>query len=321
MRSPSNTICTLGLAAVACATLVSIAPAVHAQQARTANDGVYTDAQATRGRALYQQRCALCHGATLAGGAAPPLSGSAFIAAWGGQPLSELASKIRNTMPANDPGKLTPSQSADLVAHILQTGKFPSGRAELGADEAALKSIVLPGPGPQATATATSRAPAFPPAGNLGQVMRGILFPSSNIIFNVQTHDPGVPVKPAPVDAGGFDWTGWGAGIYPGWAIVDYAAIAIAESAPLMLTPGRRCENGKPVPVDTPDWIKFTQELAEAGRAAYKASQSRSQEAVSDSSTQLADACLHCHQVYRDNRGGRPGDPAANAFRCTAAGR
>jgi hypothetical protein len=151
--------------------------------------------------------------------------------------------------------------------------------------------------------------------------MRGILFPSSNIIFNVQTHDPGVPVKPAPVDAGGFDWTGWGAGIYPGWSIVDYAAIAIAESAPLMLTPGRRCENGRPVPVGSPDWIKFTQELAEAGRAAYKASQSRSQEAVSDSSNQLADACLHCHQVYRDNRGGRPGDPSANASRCMAVNR
>jgi hypothetical protein len=98
---------------------------------------------------------------------------------------------------------------------------------------------------------------------------------------------------------------------------VDYAAVAIAESAPLLLTPGRRCENGKPVPVDRPDWIKFTEELAEAGRASLKASQSRSQEAVSDSTTQLADSCFHCHSVYRDKRGGRPGDPAASAGRCT----
>ena len=236
--------CTLGLAVVACATLGSLLPAVHAQQPRTANDGVYTDAQAARGLALYQERCAMCHGDALGGGLAPPLSGSAFIAAWGAQPLWELASKIRNTMPANDPGKLTPSQSADLVAHILQAGKFPSGRTELGADEAALKSIGLPGPGPQAIAPAASRAPAFPAAGNLAQVMRGILFPSSNIVFNVQTHDPGASIKSAQVgatDAAGFNWTDWGAGIYPGWQIVDYAAIAVAESAPLMLTPGRRC--------------------------------------------------------------------------------
>jgi hypothetical protein len=100
--------------------------------------------------------------------------------------------------------------------------------------------------------------------------------------------------------------------------MVDYAAVAITESAPLMLTPGRRCENGKPVPVDRPDWIKFTQELAEAGRAAYRASQTRSQQAVSDSTTQLAESCSHCHQVYRDKRGPRGGGPGgAAAAKCT----
>ena len=86
--------------------------------------------------------------------------------------------------------------------------------------------------------------------------------------------------------------------------------MAIAESAPLLLTPGRRCENGKPVPVDRPDWIKFTQGLVEAGREAYRASQSRSQEAVSDATNQLADSCFQCHRVYRDKRGGA-------AARCT----
>jgi len=307
---------TLGLAVLAGAgaTIGSFSTAVHAQQARTANDGVYTAAQAARGRALYQERCAMCHGDALEGGVAPPLSGSAFIGAWGAQPLWELASKIRNTMPANDPGKLTPPQSAELVAYVLQAGKFPAGRTELGADEAALKAIVLPGPGPQAIAPAASQAPAFPAMGNMAQVMRGILFPSSNIIFNVQTNDPGAPVKLGEVGKGSFSWVDWGAGIYKGWEIVDYAAVAVADSAPLLLTPGRRCENGRPVPVDRPDWIRFTQEMAVAGRAAYKASQTRSQEAVSDVSSQLADACLHCHEVYRDKRAAT--DPSNKAARC-----
>ena len=44
------------------------------------------------------------------------------------------------------------------------------------------------------------------------------------------------------------------------------AGLPLAESAPLMLTPGRQCENGKPVPVNDPDWIKFSQELADAGK-------------------------------------------------------
>jgi S-disulfanyl-L-cysteine oxidoreductase SoxD len=299
---------------------LALAVAAFAQQPRTASAGVYTDAQASRGRVLYQQQCASCHGDTLGGGLAPPLSGSGFIAAWGSRPLWELASKIRVTMPADNPGKLTPSQSADLVAHLLQTDKFPSGATELGSDEKTLTAILLSGSGAKPVAPAASHAPAFPPVGDMAQVMRGILFPSSNIIFNVQTNDPGAPVTPGQVGAGAttsFSWVDWGAGIYKGWEIVDYAAISVAESAPLMLTPGRRCENGRPVPVDRPDWIKFSQELADAGRAAYKASQTRNQDAVSDATSQLADSCLHCHQVYRDKPGGKPGDPSNKAARCT----
>jgi hypothetical protein len=149
--------------------------------------------------------------------------------------------------------------------------------------------------------------------------MRGILFPSSNIIFNAQTHDPAEPRPQANTnDGGGIDWLVWGGSIYSGWELVDYAAVALAESAPLMLTPGRRCENGKPVPVDNPDWIKFTEGLAEAGRAAYKASQTRNQEAVSDVSNQVSEACLNCHQVYRDKGrlAANPNDPSNKALRC-----
>jgi mono/diheme cytochrome c family protein len=310
----------LGFAVAASVMLESLAPVMHAQQTRTASDSVYTDAQAARGRTIYREECATCHGDSLEGKLAPPLAGSAFLAAWGAQPLAELAGKIRNTMPAEDPGKLKPAEAADLVAYILQAGKFPSGRNELGTDEAVLKSIVLAAARPPAIAPTASQAPVFPAMGNLAQVMRGILFPSSNIIFNVQLNDPGAPAKPGLVGTGAttaFSWTDWGAGIYTGWQIVDYAAVAVAESAPLMLTPGRRCENGRPVPVDRPDWIKFSLELAEAGRVAYRASQMRSQQAVSDATSQLADACSHCHQVYRDKRGFRPGDPAAAAAHCT----
>lgn len=282
--------------------------AAYAQTARVASDGVYTAAQAMRGEPLYQQRCALCHGKAADGGLAPPLAGNVFVRAWGGHSLWELTSKIRNTMPADDPGKLTLSQSVDLVAFLLQTGKFPTGRAELPSEEAGLNAIALPGSEQRAGAPAVT--------GNMQQLMAAILFPSSNIIFNVQTHDPGEPVKPADVSKGGFSWVDWGAGIYGGWTMIDNAAIAISESAPLLLTP-RRCQNGRPAPVDRPDWIQFTQNLAEAGRAAYRASQTRNQEMVSDVTNQLSDACQACHRVYRDKRGGTGADPSNKAARCT----
>jgi mono/diheme cytochrome c family protein len=293
---------------------------VYAQPPRTAADRVFSTAQAGRGQALYKESCASCHGDALQGVNGPPLTGSDFLAVWARQPLSDLVNKIKNTMPESNPGKLTRQQSADLVAHILQVGRFPAGQADLSVDEVALKLITIPPaaatasqPGP----LAASHAPTFPPAGNMAQLMRGILFPSSNLIFNVQSYNPD-DVKTSAAGAGGgggFSWVDWGAGIYKPWELVDYAAVALAESAPLMLTPGRRCENGKPVPVDRPDWIAFTEELAAAGRAAYKASQTRNQEVVSDATNQIADACLHCHEVYRD-RPARGAGPGSKANRC-----
>ena len=262
---------------------------VHAQSA----------GDATRGQALFTQRCAVCHGDTLQGLVGPPLTGEAFAKVWGN--ASELEQKIQKTMPQDDPGSLTTAQASDLVAFIVRAGAANAARSA------------------PAAPVASHDTPTFPPTANLAQLMRGILFPSSNLIFNVQGHDPGEkkddkPYEPSAND--NFSWAQWGAGIYSPWEMVDYAALSIADSAPLLLVPGRRCENGRPVPVDRDDWKKFTQELIEVGKAAYKASQSRSQEAVSDVSNQIADACLHCHEVYRDKPGGTTADPSNKAARC-----
>jgi mono/diheme cytochrome c family protein len=297
---------------------------MRAGQARTGRDGVYSAAQATRGQQLFTERCAVCHGDTLEGLVGPPLTGDEFLKTWESQPLSELVSKIQQTMPQNDPGTLSRAQSIDLVAHILQTAKFPVG-TELSAADAALRQIVLaPATGASPAAAALSPVPSHgaplpPPEANLAQLMRGIMFPSSNIIFNVQGHDPGEKKSGTPYEpnaASAFSWTDWGAGIYSPWEIVDYAAVSIADAAPLLLAPGRRCENGRPVPVEKDDWNQFTRELIEAGKAAYKASQTRNQETVSDVSNQLADACLHCHERYRDKPGGTTDDPSNKAARC-----
>ncbi len=262
--------------------------------------GIALSAQdVARGGALYKQQCASCHGEDLKGRSGPPLAGADFRSRW---PSSDLIDKIRNTMPQDNPGRLTGGQAADLAAYVQQTGAAVSNA----------------GPAPESI---SPPPPGFPAVGNLQQLMRGIMFPNSNIIFTVQTHDPAEKKKAGKASAadGGFNWSTWGSDLYSGWEIVDYAAIALAESAPLMLTPGRRCENGKPVPVNDPDWIRFTKEMAEVGWTAYRASQTRNQEKVSDISGDVADACQHCHQVFRDKRrpGRVPSDPASKELRCT----
>jgi hypothetical protein len=190
----------------------------------------------------------------------------------------------------------------DLAAYILQAGKFPTGPAELS--EAGLTQAVFPtariSAAPKATgATAASLAP---PEGNLAELMRAIAFPNSNILFNVQLKDPGAETKKPPASAP-FDYVEWGSTVYPGWLAIDQAAVAITETAALLLTPGRRCQNGKPVPVDRADWKQYVTELADVGRLARGASRARNFEALIDISDKLNDACANCHKVYRDKGG------------------
>jgi cytochrome c553 len=138
--------------------------------------------------------------------------------------------------------------------------------------------------------------PAPEPMGNLAQVMRGILFPNSNILFDVQSIDP---ANPPPVAAGG-GATSTFAGIYAGWQVVENAAIALGEAANLITIPGRLCENGRPVPLGQADWAVFTQGLKDAADIMLVAAQARDQEAASDATNDLAEACYVCHEAYRD---------------------
>jgi mono/diheme cytochrome c family protein len=308
---------------VASALFVLVLARPQAQAARTVQDGVFTNAQAERGQAIYAKRCASCHGDTLNGGVAPPLMGDAFTSNWRSEPLSVLVNKIQHTMPADAPGELTAEQTVDVVSHMLKAGGFPAGTTALASSEETLTKITWP-PRP-AGAAAASQMRTYPPLGNMAQLMRGIFFPNSNLIFTVQTRDPGAPAPPPPpasagTQSAGFSFVDWGVGIYPGWQLVDNAAVALADAAPLMLTPGIRCENGRLAPVTDPDWIKFTEQMIAVARKTYRASQSRSQEAVSEATGDLSDACAACHQAYRDvrgrGRGGDPTDPTIRAARC-----
>lgn len=291
-----------------CASTGSSSLPLLAQQTRTTQEGVFTNAQATRGAVLYEAKCAACHGAQMEGSVGPELAGPGFLGMWGGQPLTNLFGKIEKTMPADAPGTLSPVQVAEIVAYMLQTNRFPVGTTDLGTGDAALKQISLPARTAGTAPVALGPGQSFPATGNLNQVMRGILFPSSNVLFDVQTQDPGARPKPGARAEASTTSSRYG-DVYEPWAVVDAAAISLAEVGPLLMTPGRRCENGKPVPVDRADWQQWVRELTEVGRAAYKASQTRNAEMVSEVTNQVADACANCHRVYRDT--------ATTATRCT----
>jgi hypothetical protein len=135
---------------------------------------------------------------------------------------------------------------------------------------------------------------------NLAQLMRGIIYPSSNVVFAAQSDLNFPPVKDPATSPNLLTST------YGGWQAVESAALGLAESANLLTIPGRMCSNGVPAPITRPDWIKFTQGLREAGLAAYKAAQMKNQDAMVDASGTVADACSACHDVYREKKGGLP---------------
>jgi mono/diheme cytochrome c family protein len=303
--------CALGLALCTWIVIGVYAISADARQARVVTAGVYTSAQAARGQALYKQECAACHGDEMEGTIGPAMAGALFLESWSGKPLSEFVEKIHKTMPFNLPGSLSRQQSIDLAAYALQVGKFPTGSAELS--EALLATTTFP-----RVATTAAAAPAtgtgtvlIPPVGNLAELMRAIAFPNANIIFNLQVKDPtNEKSGPAPVP---FDYVKWGATIYPGWLAVDQAALALAESAPLLLTPGRRCQNGRPAPVDREDYRQYVADMVKVAQEAYTVSKARNFEAFVEISDKLNTTCANCHMVYRD-KGGPEGSGAARCI-------
>jgi hypothetical protein len=139
-------------------------------------------------------------------------------------------------------------------------------------------------------------APAPQVEENLAQLMRGILFPNSNVIFFAQSDDP-EKVPPAKDPALAVDPL---ANSYGKWQAVENSALALAEAANLLTIPGRKCSNGLTVPIGNADWPKFVQGLREAGRKAYKAAQSKDMDKILDAADTMTAACASCHDKYRE---------------------
>lgn len=149
------------------------------------------------------------------------------------------------------------------------------------------------GAGPPKSTTATMQAQS-----NLNQLMRGVLYPASNVIFSAQVDNPAdVKFVPGKDPAMATDPL---ASTFGGWQAVENAALALTESTNLLLIPGRNCANGLPVPVDNPDWPRFVQELLDAGTKAYKAAQSKDQEKMIEAADTLTAACAGCHRKWRE---------------------
>src|SRR5579862_8238161 len=104
--------------------------------------------------------------------------------------------------------------------------------------------------------SAQSAAPAPKVVATLGQLMKGTLYPESNVVFAAQDTNPAeVPHAKDPSMS-----TDLLTSQYGKWEAVENSALALAEVANLLSLPGRKCSNGAAVPITNPDWAKFIEE-------------------------------------------------------------
>jgi mono/diheme cytochrome c family protein len=118
-------------------------------------DGVYTAAQADRGRAVYASHCSRCHGEAQAS-RENPLSGERFADHWEARTLADLFRRVAAMPPGAAAAAVDTADKRDAMAFVLRLNGFPEGSAELPADDEGLAAIRITGengPAPVKTGT------------------------------------------------------------------------------------------------------------------------------------------------------------------------
>ncbi len=105
----------------------------------TTMDGIFTVAQAERGKGLFTSLCERCH-------SVQEFAGKSFDSIWAGVPAAALYARIANTMPLDQPGSLGIPQVTALMAHIFNENGMPAGDKPLEGDVDWLMTVSLARP-------------------------------------------------------------------------------------------------------------------------------------------------------------------------------
>lgn len=117
--------------------LAVTAVVISAQEpTKTTNDGVYTAAQAARGKTLFNERCSGCH-------EPGRFSGDSFLESWNDKTMKDIWDVASGTMPEDNPGSLKQQEYADILAFFLSLNEYPAGEAELQPGAAPMGAIKI----------------------------------------------------------------------------------------------------------------------------------------------------------------------------------
>jgi hypothetical protein len=140
--------------------------------------------------------------------------------------------------------------------------------------------IIASGRTPRVEAAAPPAAPSLPPVASVKQLMIGIVTPAAYAVFDsvstivdakgVQENQPKTEEE---------------------WARVEANAVALIESANMLLIGNRAVDQG--------DWVKMAKAMADAGQTAQKAAAAKSPDGILEAGEAINMSCDNCHQKYQ----------------------
>jgi mono/diheme cytochrome c family protein len=110
--------------------------AATAESQTAPKPSLFTEAQASRGEAVYQRSCLECHEKL-------EYTGADFRTKWNGKPVFDLFDLVRSTMPDEKPGTLSNQEYIDVVGYMMKLNGVPAGSTALPTDPALLKTIKI----------------------------------------------------------------------------------------------------------------------------------------------------------------------------------
>src|SRR4051812_6589968 len=166
------------------------------------------------------------------------------------------------------------------VAHAAAATQPPSPAASASQGLSPAATASQPPPPP----ASASQGGRMQPAGTMSELMVKIIYPASDAIFYITTREPKTEAE---------------------WGELQGKALAVAESANLLMMPGRARDQDR--------WMADARLMLDAGRAAFLAAKAKDVSALDALNDQLYTSCTSCHSHYRSNYGRRPsaGAPAA----------
>ena len=120
--------------------------------------------------------------------------------------------------------------------------------------------------------TATAQQAVFKPVANVYQLMKGIVIPSSDVVWHVAMEPPKDDQE---------------------WSVVQNNALTLAEAGNLLMIGSRAKDQG--------NWIKAAQGLVDAATVVLRAAQAKNVDAVNEAGDRLVRVCRNCHTQYKQS--------------------